>query len=119
VNITVANPLRAIEEEPTSAVFQATMIQLGRDGRASSQQNVVQLANEICNVIGRKVASYPAIQWNEVVLALDAIRSPDHASSAVAQELRKRSCKEVLGSSGYQAIWLVAPKADLAYLLDE
>jgi hypothetical protein len=108
-----------IRVQVTGVIDQATMAQLGRDGRASSQQDVVQLADEISNAIRRKIASYPAIQQNEVVLALDAIRSPGHASSAVAQEVRKCLCKEVLGSSGFQAIWLVGPKADLTYLLDE
>jgi hypothetical protein len=108
-----------VRVQVTGVIDQATMAQLGRDGRTSSQQDVVRLANDICNAIVRKVASYPAFQRNEVLLALDAIRSPGHASSAVAEELRKRSCKEVLGSSGYQAVWLVGPKADLTYLLDE
>jgi len=108
-----------IRVQVTGVLDQATMAQLGRAGHVSSQKNLVQLANEICDAIRRKIASYSVAQRNEVALALDAIRSPGHATSAVVEALRRGPCKEILRSSGFQAIWLVGPTVDLTYLVDE
>jgi hypothetical protein len=100
-------------------IRQATMTQLGREGRASSGKNDLQLADEICDAVTRKTARYPATQRNEMVLALDAIRSPGHATRAVVEALRTGRCKNRLQLSGFQSIWLVGPTADRTYQLDK
>jgi hypothetical protein len=100
-------------------IDQQTMAELGREGRASSDKDVMRLADEVCTAIRKKVASYPASVRGGVTLALDAIRSPGHATAGVVEALRSGPCMEILRESGFHEIWLVGPTADHAYQLDE
>ena len=98
-------------------IDQRTMAKLGREGRASSKRDFVELADEVCAAIEKKIGAYPRTQRSEVTLALDAIRSPGHAASEVVDALIGGPCTDIIRSSGFQAIWLVGPTVDLTHLL--
>jgi hypothetical protein len=98
-------------------IDQQTMAELGREGRSSSEKDVLQLADEVRAAIKKKIDSYPASVRRGVTLALDAIRSPGHATAEVVEALRSGSCSEMLRSTGFDEIWLVGP-TDHVYRLD-
>jgi hypothetical protein len=114
---TVAGSLLRIQA--VGVIDQQTMAELGREGRASSEKDAWQLADEVCTAVKKKIDSYPASLRSGVTLALDAIRSPGHATAEVVEALRSGPCMAILRSSGFHEIWLVGPTEDHAYLLDE
>ncbi len=102
----------------TGVIDQPTMAQLWREGRASSEKDVLELADEVCAAVQRKIDACYA-STSEITLVLDAIRSPGHATSGVVAVLSTGPRMAVLRSSGFEAIWLVGATADHAYLLYE
>jgi len=100
-------------------IDQQTMAELAWEGRTSSNKDVLQLADEVCTAIRKKIDSYPASLRGGVTLVLDAIRSPGHATAGVVEALRSGPCMDILRESGFHETWLVGPTADHAYHLDE
>jgi hypothetical protein len=105
-----------IRVQVVGVIEEATMARLGREGQASSSKGTAALADDVCRAIRHKVSSYPRSQRKTVTLALDAIRSPGHASPAVVDAVRSGPCGELL-SGEFAEIWLVGPTEHHTYLL--
>jgi hypothetical protein len=107
-----------VRVQVVGVIDQETMAALGRDGRVSSQRNAEELANDICSAIKRKSKAYPDSQRAEVLLALDAIKSPAHVTPEVVMAVTREPCVQILRSSGFASIWLVGPIGPLTHQLD-
>jgi hypothetical protein len=104
-----------VRVQVVGVIDQETMAALGRDGQVSSQRTAEELAGDICSAIKRKSAAYPNSLRAEVVLALDAIRSPGHVDPEVIMAVTREPCVQILRSSGFASIWLVGPTGPLTH----
>ena len=107
-----------IEVQVTGVIPSETMKALGTEGRASSQKDKYQLATEVCHAVRSKVESRKPADPSQIILALDAIRSPGHAKRRIVEVLEGESYN-IIRSSGFAAVWLVGPTPDSTFLLSE
>jgi hypothetical protein len=109
----------AIAEDGAGAILrvQVTRVEraawqtLAREGQATSRRTVEELAADIRAAVESKLG-YPRAQRRELLLALDAIRSPGYVHDVVAAAFLADH-REWAASLGYRAIWLVGPTAEL------
>ena len=107
-----------IEVQVTGVIPSETMKALGTEGRASSQKDKYQLATEVCHAVRSKVESRKPADPSQIILALDAIRSPGHAKRRIVEVLEGESYN-IIRSSGFAAVWLVGPTPASTFLLSE
>ncbi len=107
-----------VEVQVTGVISSETMKTLGTVGSTSSHKDEHQLATEICQAVRRKVESKKPADPSQIILALDAIRSPGHATIGVVEVLEGESYN-IIRSSGFAAVWLVGPITDSTFLLSE
>jgi hypothetical protein len=91
-------------------------VELARARGAEVERNLsaAELADDVAAAIRAKLYA-PAVRA-DLVLALDAIRSPGHADTAVAETF-VQAYGTWARSPGYRAIWLVGPVASLCHRL--
>jgi hypothetical protein len=115
---TQADDVDAIAEDGAGAVLRVQMTQveraawnrLARDHQVTLQRSDQELAADIRAALESKLI-LPA-QRSNLLLALDAIRSPGYVHSAVVAAFVTNH-GEWAASLGYRAIWLVGPTAEL------
>jgi hypothetical protein len=101
-----------------SRQFQVTRVEHGawrevaRTGRAETVETDERRAAAIWDAITKKSTRIPPIQREQLVLVLDAIRTPGYLRSAVIQVFRAHYGEQA-ANLGYIAIWLVGPTAAL------
>jgi hypothetical protein len=114
-----ANDVDAVAEDESGTVLrvQVTRVEraawatLAQSGQATLQRNAEELVTNIRAAVESKLR-YPPPQRRELLLALDAIRSPAYVHDAVLAAFLAAHGPWVAGL-GYRAIWLVGPTADL------
>jgi hypothetical protein len=105
-----------VEVQVTGVIPSETMKALGSEGRTSAQKDEYQLATEICQAVRSKVERRKPADPSQIILALDAIRSPGHAKRRVVEVLEGESY-DIVRSTGFAAVWLVGPTTDSTFLL--
>jgi hypothetical protein len=90
--------------------------EVARTGRAESVKTDEQRAAAIGDAITKKSTRIPPRQRAQLVLVLDAIRTPGYLRSAVIEVFRAHYGDEAR-NLGYIAIWLVGPTAALTHQL--
>ena len=91
------------------------MEELGRSDSAESKKSTADLGDDICSAIKGKLGYAPPLRAG-LILAVDAIRTPAHATPPVADWVRA-NCASLLGESGFHAIWLVGPLGTMTFKL--
>jgi hypothetical protein len=86
--------------------------EVARTGRAESVETNDRRAAAIWGAITKKSTRIPPRQRAQLVLVLDAIRTPGYLHSAVIDVLRVHYADQAR-NLGYIAIWLVGPTATL------
>jgi hypothetical protein len=102
-----------VRVQVTGVVDQSTMADLGREEQAATRKDTGQLAADILAAVVKKAKSTS----EGIILALDAIRSPAHATGEIVKALSVDRFAETLRQSGFEQIWLVGSAADRAYRL--
>ncbi len=92
---------------------------MGSDWSGIVQQESAQLADDICTQIEKKRTRCPERDRNNIILLVDAIRSPAHTTQAVIAMLRQPPRSDYLASTGYREVWLAGANKDLTFRLDE
>jgi hypothetical protein len=87
-------------------------VEVARTGRAESVETDERRAAAIRDAITKKSARIPPRQRAELVLVLDAIRTPGYLRSTVIEVFRAHYGDQAR-NLGYIAIWLVGPTAAL------
>lgn len=90
--------------------------QLAEDGASESQKSPDDLAEDIRGAIEAKARKHSPSQRSQLVLALDARRSPGHARQVVVNAFLAANGPWVTGL-GYRAAWLVGPTPDSTHKL--
>ena len=114
-----ADDVDAVAEDDAGALLrvQVTRVEraawgpLAQSGQTTLQRNVEELVTNIRAAVESKLR-YPPPQRRELLLALDAIRSPAYVHDAVVAAFLATHGAWTAGL-GYRAIWLVGPTADL------
>jgi hypothetical protein len=114
-----ADDVDAVAEDDAGAVLrvQVTRVEraawgtLAQSGQTTLQRNVEELVTNIRAAVESKM-KYPLLQRRELLLALDAIRSPAYVHDAVVAAFLATHGAWAAGL-GYRAIWLIGPTADL------
>ena len=114
-----ADDVDAVAEDDAGTVLrvQVTRVEraawgmLAKSGQTTLQRNAEELATDIRAVVESK-RRYPPSRRRELLLALDAIRSPAYVHDAVVAAFLATHGAWASGL-GYRAIWLVGPTADL------
>jgi hypothetical protein len=110
----------AIAENSAGDVLRVQVIQveqvawepLGRHGHATLQRTVEELTAAIQAAAESKLRKYPDAQRGNLLLALDAIRSPAYVHDAVVDAFLADH-RDWIASLGFRAVWLVGPTAAL------
>jgi hypothetical protein len=97
-------------------VEQGAWEEVARTGRAESVETDERRAAAIWDAIAKKSTRIPPRQRAQLVLVLDAIRTPGYLRSAVIEVFRAHYGNQA-ANLGYIAIWLVGPTAGLTYQL--
>ena len=97
-------------------VEQGAWEEVARTGRAESVETDERRAAAISDAITKKSTRIPPRQRAQLVLVLDAIRTPGYLRSAVIEVFRAHYGDRA-ATLGYIAIWLVGPTAALTYQL--
>jgi hypothetical protein len=108
----------AVAEDDAGAVLRVQVTRVERvawgslalSGQTTLQRNAEELAADIRAAVESKL--YPLPQRRELLLALDAIRSPAYVHDEVVAAFLATHGEWAAGL-GYWAIWLVGPTADL------
>ncbi len=90
--------------------------EVARTGRAESVETDERRAAAIWNAITKKSTRIPPRQRAQLVLVLDAIRTPGYLRSTVIEVFRAHHGDQAT-DLGYMAIWLVGPTAALTHQL--
>lgn len=90
--------------------------EVARTGRAESVETDERRAAAIWDAIAKKSTRIPPKQRAQLVLVLDAIRTPGYLRSTVIEVFRARY-RDQVSNLDYIAIWLVGPIAALTYQL--
>jgi hypothetical protein len=88
---------------------QHQLAELARKGSATSARTPDERAYDVCAAIKKKVDSYPGSVRQEVILAIDSIRSFEHVQPAVLEALAQPPFVTIPASSGFKSVWLVGP----------
>jgi hypothetical protein len=86
--------------------------EVARTGRAESVETNDRRAAVIWAAIIKKSTRIPPRQRSQLVLVLDAIRTPDYLRNAVIEAFRVHHGDQAR-NLGFVAIWLVGPTATL------
>ena len=92
--------------------------EVARTGRTESVETDEQRATATWDAITKKSRRIPPRQRAQLVLVLDAIRTPVYLRSSVVEEFRTRYGEQA-GKLGYVAVWLVGPTTALTRQLAE
>lgn len=90
--------------------------EVARSGRAESVETDERRAAAIWDAITKKSTRIPPRQRAQLVLVLDAIRTPGYLRGTVIEVFRAYY-RDQAANLGYIAIWLVGPTAALTYQL--
>jgi hypothetical protein len=90
---------------------------LAREKKPRLHLTKAELADGIRSAVELKTGKYPPAQRAQLVLALDACRSPAYAMAEVV-EIFRLAHQEWLDELGYRAVWLVGPTGALTTQLD-
>jgi len=82
--------------------------EVARTGKAESVETDEQRATAIWDAITNKSIRIPPRQRIQLMLVLDAIRTPGYLRSSVVEEFQARYGEQA-GKLGYIAVWLVGP----------
>jgi len=93
-------------------VERAAWKEVARMGRAESVETDERRATAIWDAVTKKSRRIPPRQRAQLMLVLDAIRTPGYLRSSVIEEFRT-SYGEQAGKLGYVAVWLVGPTTAL------
>lgn len=96
-------------------VEQAAWKDLGRTGHTEGAIPVEELAMAVLRAVEKKLI-YPPAQRQELLLALDAIRSPSYVLKQVLDHVMINYAGQI-AQYGFRAVWLVGPTAALTYQL--
>lgn len=86
-------------------------------GKVSKRTDVDSIIEEIWKVIVRKAKPIPEIERSQLVLALNAIDSPEFSFPSVISNFHK-NYTALTSSLGFKAVWLVGPVEDSVHRLD-
>jgi hypothetical protein len=92
--------------------------EVARTGRAESVETDEQRATAIWDAITKKSRRIPPKQRAQLMLALDATRTPGYLRNSVVDEFRTRYGEQA-GKLGYVAVWLVGPTPALTFQIVE
>lgn len=90
---------------------------LAKTGQATQTLVAKEVVSGVRIAIESKAAKHSPAQRRELLLALDAKRSPGYADPSIATEFVAQHGAWA-ESLGYRAIWLVGPVPDLTHRLD-
>lgn len=108
-----------INVQVVNACDPSVLAEWGATGKASSSKTGAQLADDICTQVEKKRTMCPERDRNNIVLLVDAIRSPAHTTPPVIAMLRQPPRSDYLASMGYREVWLAGANNDLTFRLDE
>ena len=100
---------KILEIQVTRVMPESKFKELGSSKHVNGEPGTDELGDDLYRVIKAKPAT------KEIILALDAVRTPRYAFSAVVDSFRRRYEAE---SSGFKEIWVVGPSANLTVRLD-
>jgi hypothetical protein len=89
---------------------------MARGDAVVRRRSVGQRVTDIRRAMDAQIRHHPAAGNGELLLALDAIRSPEHVEPAVVQAFLAAHHASI-APLGYRAIWLVGPTGDMSHRL--
>jgi hypothetical protein len=99
-----------------SRVDRPTAKTMARGDAVARRRSVGQRVTDIRRAMDAQARRHPATASNELLLALDAVRSPEHVEPAVVQAFLAAHHSSI-AELGYRAIWLVGPTGDMSHRL--
>jgi hypothetical protein len=83
----------------------------------SKNSDIRELVETIKSVIFKKSRTISSDQRKELILALDAVETPDYAFEKVIKLFREAHHSEI-AALGFKGVWLVGPNEAMTYRLD-
>jgi hypothetical protein len=99
-----------------SRVDRAAAKTMARGDPVIRRRSVGQRVADILAAMDSQARRHPATMDNEMLLALDAIRSPEHLERGVVDAFLAAHQNYAAGL-GYREIWLVGPTGEMSYRL--
>lgn len=90
--------------------------ELNREGSVERQSDADTLADQLLRIVVKKSSRYPSRK--DLTLAIDAGQLTAHTFQQTRDNFRERHAA-ACAASGFKDVWLVGPRADLTYRLDE
>jgi hypothetical protein len=116
VAATVADESGAVLRVRVARVGRATVKTMARGDPVVRRRSVGQRVTDILVAVDSQARHDSTKERPELLLALDAIRSPGHVERAVVDAFRTAHQTYVAGI-GYRAIWLVGPTGEMSHQL--
>jgi hypothetical protein len=111
---TAADSAGSVLRVQVSRVERASLKTMARGDPIIRRRSVGQRVTDIRVAVDSGARRHPTAERSESLLALDAIRSPEHVERTVVDAFLRAHQTYVAGL-GYGAIWLVGPTGEMSY----